>query len=1523
MEDDSKSKLYVEITEFFTDDMIYTHKKEPFVKTKVKDDENDDGDGDGDGVYEEGDDEDLPETIASLEKLSEKNPAKPYTIFMFGRTQKFGGKTVSVEVVGFHPEFFIELPTVMSLLSTVIPFDTLSEEMIHEYGLHKHAEYLLWKKSVTWSTPAFQAKALLEWIKGKLYGSSKECVFGELVYYKAMDGFDFGRDRPMLRLSFTKVLTMKSVLKMFTYYENGVRCPTPLFIRGVTPPNATQGFPFRIYNSIIDPLNQFLHRRHIDPSSWIECRGPLTIVRAPKDVREELCEAKKKLATSSEETTTDIHIIVHADQVFPPSEPEALTGLTQRIVLTYDLECRSHLGGFPVPKNNYRTFASDMLTLWRMLCAGQPPLAWHETPAAKSLLVEYKTKPMLFVKHALQIGYSNALPPEISSLNGVDRNAHFGDIRKIYTCEKRTPTIEKILKTVKALTLLFKDITTLFQSGTKITEDYKRYVGQVQNILDRYLPKVAGDEIIQISMCFSRSDQAIPFLNYMLVWGSCDPIPDCTVIECQTEKELLLKFKELMYNHDPDIITGYNINRFDTPWLVHRAAELRIDDEFMKLGRFKHFRSELKSRMVKFQKDLEEVEYIIIPGRVQLDILESVKQDINIKLEKNSLDTVISEYINGDVKESRYNEETNETIFETNTVSGLRPGNNIEILRIQGFMRCSYEEGKKLEITRIERQSPNASIYYISVKGNHDFFKTQRSLDRDMLAELPESVHSANTPNYQWRLGKNDMTPDRIFSLHMGSSRDRAEIAKYCLVDSQLCVLLLRKFKYITNAACISNACKVPFTMILSRGMNIRNTNVFLYHSRQHGKLYLLNSKERTSEGYEGAIVLRPKVGMYLTSPVTVLDFASLYPSSMRELNISYETLVTDPWLCGPDGERFLNALGYDVKDVEFDTFDYPEGMDQDASNTKKKASRVVSGKRVCRFIQNSGPHSRGEYRGMLASLEDYLVSNRSFQRKKAKQVRITLASGQVFIGLYDPKRHCIDVERKDNSMKYDLISLNPTDHVVECEDVYDDMGKQTLDSLQLAIKMTANAVYGGLGGPTSPLFCLEIAASITAIGRMRLGDAINYVMNPKNYPQVMASGETRYLKNEIVYGDTDSVFVLFELIDEFGNKLEGIVARKRAIELGDMTQAGMEHILNKPQELENEKTADPLILIRAKGYASVFYERDPYKGKLKFQGIVLKRRDNAMIVKIVFSTVLSCIMNHGTVRQAEELLQKLLFRLINSDIRGNRANGLLHFRDSKDSFGIETLIITKQLGVDYKNPESSATFVLAHRMGERDPGNKPRPGDRIPYVHFDVNMLSTPPVPTFASSSTSNAKRSKGVMGVSGSGAGNLLQGDKIEHPDYIMSHPEYVPDYEYYLSNQLCHPIAQLFALRLEELKAYENFVKTSFHVDPIGQLYKETKMSAEKGSWTQDRFDEEFMKKKIKLTGDLLFEPVLNRVREMRGNSKSSSSYKHSSTSTLRRINPGQSRITTFFDAPAKRKIDSMSDSNCCFMQEDNDE
>jgi DNA polymerase elongation subunit (family B) len=153
--------------------------------------------------------------------------------------------------------------------------------------------------------------------------------------------------------------------------------------------------------------------------------------------------------------------------------------------------------------------------------------------------------------------------------------------------------------------------------------------------------------------------------------------------------------------------------------------------------------------------------------------------------------------------------------------------------------------------------------------------------------------------------------------------------------------------------------------------------------------------------------------------------------------------------------------------------------------------------------------------------------------------------------------------------------------------------------------------------------------------------------------------------------------------------------------------------------------------------------------------GIVLKRRDNAPIVKDVFGGALDILLNEKDVNMASTFVKSMLTRVV------------------KGEFPLEKFAITKQLRDDYKDPTRIAHRVLADRMTARDPGNAPNVGDRLKFIHIQA--------------------------------PDKKLQGDKIEHIEYVRE--KKIPvDYVHYITNQIQNPVAQLFALCIDQVEGYK---------------------------------------------------------------------------------------------------------------------
>ena len=190
----------------------------------------------------------------------------------------------------------------------------------------------------------------------------------------------------------------------------------------------------------------------------------------------------------------------------------------------------------------------------------------------------------------------------------------------------------------------------------------------------------------------------------------------------------------------------------------------------------------------------------------------------------------------------------------------------------------------------------------------------------------------------------------------------------------------------------------------------------------------------------------------------------------------------------------------------------------------------------------------------------------------------------------------------------------------------------------------------------------------------------------------------------ELEISNTDSIFLKYKECKEDGKNLEGKERLRFSIQKSIRLQDEIRTVLRKPHDLEYEKSFFPFILFSKKRYVGYLYEDDwNITPKLKYMGIVLKRRDNANIVKIFYKGIITRLLEDKTIDSAIVFLKEKLQELI----------------DGK--FPMEDLTITKTLRGYYKTPDSIAHKVLADRMKERDPGSAPASNDRVPYVYINV----------------------------------------------------------------------------------------------------------------------------------------------------------------------------------------------------------
>lgn len=234
----------------------------------------------------------------------------------------------------------------------------------------------------------------------------------------------------------------------------------------------------------------------------------------------------------------------------------------------------------------------------------------------------------------------------------------------------------------------------------------------------------------------------------------------------------------------------------------------------------------------------------------------------------------------------------------------------------------------------------------------------------------------------------------------------------------------------------------------------------------------------------------------------------------------------------------------------------------------------------------------------------------------------------------------------------------------------------------------------------------------------------------------------------EIIVHNTDSVFFNPKITDiKTGEVQKDKRSLEMAIQLGLLASETLCKLLPDPQKMAYEKVLYPFAILTKKRYVGNLYEEDPNKYYQKSMGIVLKRRDNAPIVKVVVGGIINEIMNKRSAQGAVEYTKKTLKQILTN------------------KYPIDKFIITKTLREKYADRTRITHAVLADRMAKRDPGNKPLPNDRIPYAYIQVDREVE-------------------------------LQGDRVEHPEFIEKN-DLKLDYLFYITNQIMIPSVQFLEL------------------------------------------------------------------------------------------------------------------------------
>jgi DNA polymerase elongation subunit (family B) len=1192
--------------------------------------------------------------------------------------------------------------------------------------------------------PFFYVKVEDNWTESTMQGFVREIKQNMGDYYKTslvsfemidsqkLYGFAAGKLSKFIKLTFKNTIA-------FNKAKNLWYVKTPTGSRTLCYYKTRQGkkmhnsacLPFlkdtELYEANLPPLLRYFHINSVWPNGWVSINGRDTGIHT---------------------TSCKYEFIVSQKNVMPIPDKETVVPYK---IMSFDIEAGSSHGDFPLPKKTYKRLAMNMIdsfikngicdkTVASQLFKSMILIAFGflNSSASDGIDVVYpksgkQDKKLIeaMTDYVLKTSFNEATSKQtLESARLLTLDSMFEKMRsasKFITMEVEDEDAEEVeeeeeeeqeddaeqnadsdeeIEKEPVIIIKKKPVSKITIIDILLNDKYDRdeKIKQLDELMTITFPPLEGDPVTMIGSTFVRYGESEPYLNHCITLGGCAPI-EGAIIEAvsivngnkvDAEREVLLRWKDLVLREDPDIIIGYNIFGFDYEFMFRRAEETRCADEFLQLSRK---RGELCGKRDSNDASAIEIEhtkiaiasgeydlrYVNMSGRLQVDMYNYFRRNFNLSSYK--LDDVASQNISDDVSKivniiHPVHGECTE--LHTKNLTGLHVGDFIHV-ELSSFTSDYYMGGKKFTVLELSSNK-------ILVAGHHE-----NTIDK--------------TKKIRWGMAKDDVSPQDIFRMSNGTDAERAVVAKYCIQDCNLVHHLMRKIDVLTEYMEMANLCSVPINFLVFRGQGIKLTSFVAKKCMEKGYLMPDLEKVKSDGGYEGAIVLPPKTKIYIDEPVACVDYSSLYPSSMISQNYCHSSKV---WakeydltgkLVKEEGEKdkkgnyiYYGLPNYDYVEIEFDTFEWRRNPERPAA----KAVKTKVGKRRVCWAQLPN-----EEKSVMPSILMELLKAREETKKKAKKASAT-----------------------------------------------DPFMANILDKRQLAYKTTANSLYGQCGARTSTFYEKDVAASTTASGRLSIIYAReiveeiykNRVCETKKHGPVMTNAE-------YVYGDTDSVFFIFNLTNkDTGEKIVGKDALEITIELAQEAAHYSTMFLKPPMNLAYEKTLMPFALLSKKRYVGILYEEDPNKGKLKYMGLSLKRRDSCDYLKDTYGQIINLVMKGGNVMDAIKYLDTSMTSLIAGTVPTDK------------------LEITKALRGYYKNPQQIAHRVLADRIGQRDPGNMPKPGDRMKFIHV----------------TTSNKK---------------ALQGEKIETPEYIIQAKLKI-DYDFYITNQLLKPICQFMGLALEQI-------------------------------------------------------------------------------------------------------------------------
>ena len=558
----------------------------------------------------------------------------------------------------------------------------------------------------------------------RLQESVNEYYKNSLVSFKLVDhhklyGFSGGKKHQFVRITFKNVIAMNKYKNLWYSYEKSDSDGGYQRIRKSMIVHKTE---LELYESNIPPLLRYFHVNDISPSGWISVNTSRV--------------TKVEIKT----TTCKYEYISSLKHVLPLPEKE--TSVPYKIC-SYDIEASSSHGDFPLPVKTYKRLTTQLVDVFlkqsqflnndedkgksllhKMLLASFGYSKFDDIDLVYPKLQPSRGKVEKLIDNIMNKSLDKAkkeVEEDNSDLIKIDilfesmKESHQNNVEG--SCEatgqQNDTTIEPTMygKKYEKKIKINKNTTVM---NVLLDNQYERddKIKILDEVLTLSFPRLKGDEVTFIGSTFMNYGTKEPYLNHCLVVGSCDDIDGSVIESGDTEKDVLLKWTELIQKENPDIIIGYNIFGFDYEFMFRRALENHCEREFLLLSRKMNDicaneekgtgKMNLEHTKLQIASGEYDLRYARMVGRLQIDMYAYFRRDFNLSSYK--LDDVAGQFISDSVKKiEQVNHKDYGDITElySNNLMGLHKGDFIHI-EITGFTTDYYKDGQKFRVLDIE-----------------------------------------------------------------------------------------------------------------------------------------------------------------------------------------------------------------------------------------------------------------------------------------------------------------------------------------------------------------------------------------------------------------------------------------------------------------------------------------------------------------------------------------------------------------------------------------------------------------------------------------------------------------------------------------------------------------------------------------------------------------------------------------------------------------------------------------------------